>query len=211
LGGIYLQGLPVSPKQPAGGVLVLIWFDYVIRLLGLPWTHVPALVWPGRIVGATVLCVGCALAIRDLVHGGSSSRLERIGVGLILFALLIAAAAAVSRSAVATDREMPIRYALFAALGQLGIVLASIGTIEKLFSRFVLSSRLAVGSLLLLLVVQQIAVGRAAVAETDKYNDAWRRFEAGVWTPDMTRYVYPDKEQALDKLSILRRAGLQLN
>src|SRR5262249_49356062 len=45
-------------------------------------------------------------------------------------------------------------------------------------------------------VGQQIVVGYFAIEEAKRYKDAWSRFVAGDWTPDMLHYVYPDRERA---------------
>ena len=39
-------------------------------------------------------------------------------------------------------------------------------------------------------VGQQMVTGRFAIEEANRYKDAWLRFVAGDWTPDMLRYVY---------------------
>jgi hypothetical protein len=53
-------------------------------------------------------------------------------------------------------------------------------------------------------VGQQVVIGRFAVEEANRYNDAWSRFVGGNWTPDMTRYVYPDRERAQAELRYAR-------
>jgi hypothetical protein len=57
-------------------------------------------------------------------------------------------------------------------------------------------------------VGQQVVIGHFAVKEANHYNDAWSRFVAGDWTPDMIHYVYPDREHAQAALSYLRANGL---
>jgi hypothetical protein len=46
----------------------------------------------------------------------------------------------------------------------------------------------------LILVLQQIVAGKAAIQETARCNEAWNRFISGQWTPDMEHYVYPDAQ-----------------
>ncbi|MGA8693565.1 MAG: hypothetical protein WB689_06895 [Xanthobacteraceae bacterium] len=52
-------------------------------------------------------------------------------------------------------------------------------------------------------VGQQMVTGRFAIEEANRYKDAWLRFVAGDWTPDMLRYVYPDRERAQAGLAYL--------
>jgi hypothetical protein len=37
------------------------------------------------------------------------------------------------------------------------------------------------------------------------YKEAWSRFVAGDWTPDMLHYVYPDRNRAIEGLAYLRK------
>ena len=61
------------------------------------------------------------------------------------------------------------------------------------------------------LLVQQIVAGQAAKAEIARYNDAWRRFLAGEWTPEMEHYLYPDREQALQLVPVSREIAARLD
>ena len=157
---LYTHRLAIAPEQPGGGFPVLQWADYVIRFLGLPWSHVPVLVWPGRLIGAAILLLGSALIVRDQLCGRAASRLERIGTGLIMFAFLAAGAAAITRSGFATDREMPIRYALFVGLGHAGIMMAAMPLIERLLSRFARAASVMIAAVVLTLLAQQVLADR---------------------------------------------------
>jgi hypothetical protein len=183
-------------------------FDYMLRFLGLPWSHVHELVWPGRLVGLSIFCLG-SFAIASASFSVRVSAPKRLGVALILFSFLIAGAAALARIDVAADREMPIRYGMFVVLAHLGLLLWSLdflqqlwhGSYQRSFQWLLLGTSLAWFG-------QQIVIGRFAVEEASRYNDAWSRFVAGDWTPDMLRYVYPDRERAQADLAYLRANGL---
>jgi hypothetical protein len=183
-------------------------FDYMLRFLGLPWSHVHELVWPGRLVGLSIFCLG-SFAIASASFSVRVGTLKRLGVALILFSFLIAGAAALARVDVAVDREMPIRYGMFVVLAHLGLLLWSLDFLQRLwhgahrrsFQWLLLGTSLAWFG-------QQIVIGRFAVEEASRYNDAWSRFVAGDWTPDMLRYVYPDRERAQADLAYLRANGL---
>jgi hypothetical protein len=183
-------------------------FDYMLRFLGLPWSHVHELVWPGRLVGLSIFCLG-SFAIASASFSVRVSAPKRLGVALILFSFLIAGAAALARIDVAADREMPIRYGMFVVLAHLGLLLWSLdflqqlwhGSYQRSFQWLLLGTSLAWFG-------QQIVIGRFAVEEASRYNDAWSRFVAGDWTPEMLRYVYPDRERAQADLAYLRANGL---
>ena len=103
---------------------------------------------------------------------------------------------------------MPIRYGMVVLLAHLGLLLWSLDFLERYWHGVYRRSFewLLVG-ISLTWFGQQIVVGHFAVGEAKRYNDAWSRFVAGDWTPDMSHYVYPDRERALAGLAYLRKNG----
>jgi hypothetical protein len=204
---LYLWGLPSPPISTSFDIGRLVQsLDYAIRFLGLPWSHMPQLVWPARLIGVGILCVGGFLLINDSLSARFSTRLERIGLALVLFTFLLAAAAALARVDVAKDREMPIRYGMFVVLAHVGLLLCSLGFLERLWhGAYRRSLQWLTLGISVALVGQQFVVGRFAVQEADRYKEAWSRFVAGDWTPDMLQYVYPDRDRARAGLAYLRK------
>ena len=104
---------------------------------------------------------------------------------------------------------MTVRYGMFVVLAHLGLLVWSLDLLEQLwngahrrsFQWLLLGTSLAWFG-------QQIVVGHFVAEEANRYNDAWSRFVAGDWTPDMLHYVYPDRERAQAGLSYLRASGL---
>jgi hypothetical protein len=204
---LYVWGMPSSTIAISFDMGHLVrTLDYAIRLLGLPWSHMPQLVWPARLIGAGLGCVGGVLLINDCRLACCTTRLKRVGLALVLFTFLVAAAVAIARVDIATDREMPIRYAMLIVLAHVGLLLYSLAFLERVwhgaFRRSIQGLTLVVS---VALVVQQIVIGRFAVQEADRYKDAWSRFVAGEWTPDMLHYVYPDRNHAKEGLAYLRK------
>jgi hypothetical protein len=211
LGGLfialYLSGLPSLPIPTSFNINSLVHsLDYAIRFLGLPWSHMPQLVWPARLIGIGIICVGGFLLINDSLATSEATRLQRIGLALVLYALLLAAAAALARVDVAPDREMPVRYGMFVVLAHVGLLLCLLGYLERLWygahRRLLQWATLAISVALL---GQQLVVGGFAIREAGRYKEAWSRFVAGDWTPDMLQYVYPDRDRALAGLAYLRK------
>jgi hypothetical protein len=207
---LYLWGLPPSPMSPPLDFDRLFQsLDYAIRFLGLPWSHVHQLVWPARLIGAGILCIGGALIINESRLAQRSTRLKRVGLSLVLFALLLATAAALARVDVGEDREMPIRYGMVVMLAHLGLLLWSLEFLERFWhGAYRRSFQWLLLSISLAWIGQQVIVGQFAVKEAKRYKDAWSRFVAGDWTPDMLLYVYPDRERAQAGLAYLRMMGL---
>lgn len=203
---IYLKGLPSHPGMLALDLQrVVAMADFVIRFLGLPWSHAAALVWPGRAIGTLVLATGCYLLLTDAFSGQRKPGFERVGLGMILFAFMLAAAAALARLNIAPDREMPVRYGMIVALAHAGILLAALPWLGRLIEgRHAAAVKIAILVAATALLAQQVMVGRAAVVQAGLYSDAWQRFSAGEWTPDMTHFVYPDRARAEKVLAYMR-------
>jgi len=121
---VYLLGLrshaAVGSLEP---MRLLRMLDYSIRFLDLPWSHAGAFVWFGRAIGSVILLAGLFFLLTRGLLGRPRSRLERIALGMLLFALLMAALAGAGRVDIAVDREMPVRYSIFTAMAQLGLLI----------------------------------------------------------------------------------------
>jgi hypothetical protein len=188
--------------------------DYFIRLLGLPWSHAASLVWFGRIVGCIVLGASAVTLFRCGILRRSVGRLERIGLALLMFSLLITIMMALGRWNYSPERPMPLRYSLFPALAEAGLLLANtpwlIWLWQKGHRRAFEWATLAAATVLL---VQQVAAGQAAVAVTNQYKNSYREFVAGQWTAATTRPVFPDRSAAESErvLGIIRNLGVYQN
>jgi hypothetical protein len=205
-GVLYFHGAPSLHASAIGVAQIPDVLDYMIRFLGLPWSHLHALVWPSRAAGLTLLLAGSYLIVRDTLTRPKILRMQRIGLALLLFVLLIAFAAGTARSDIATDREMPIRYAAFVALAHLGLLLYLLPGLERLWSGAARPwAETAAVCAACALLAQQLAAGLSLQQESARYNDAWGRFlQGGEWTPDMTHYVYPEADRAKETLAYLR-------
>ena len=184
--------------------------DYAVRFLGLPWSHAGAFLWFGRLAGGVILAVGLYLLLVRGVLRAPRSRLERIALGLLFFALLMAALAGVGRVDIATDREMPVRYSVFTAMGQTGLLLLLAPWLARIWNDVPRRRRLqvcVVGACLLLLA-QQVVAGRAGAEVARQYAGAYRQFSAGLWTPAMAQFVHPDRKIALQGQAIVQKLGI---
>jgi len=182
--------------------------DYAVRFLGLPWSHDTNFVWFGRAAGAVILVAGLYfLLIRGLL-GPPRSRLERIALGLMLFALLMAALAGAGRVDIATDREMPVRYSVFTAMGQIGLLLLLAPSLARLWEARRRLFEIIVLGIALLLLAQQVVAGRAGATVARQYTESYRQFAAGLWTPAMTQFVHPDRKIAEQGQAIVRKLGI---
>jgi hypothetical protein len=76
---------------------LLLMLDYLLRFLGLPWSHAASLVWVARIIGAFILVTGLGVILLRSFLEPPRGRLDRIALGMLLFALLIAVLAAIGR------------------------------------------------------------------------------------------------------------------
>jgi hypothetical protein len=129
---------------------------------------------------------------------------------MLLFALLIAVLAAIGRVDVATDRQMPIRYSIFAAMAQLGLLIAAAPWLTRVWAqpreRHLIQAGVIAASLLLL--AQQLAAGRAGVAVAKQYTETYRKFATGLWTEEMVQYVHPSRATAERGRAVVQSLGI---
>ena len=211
-GAVYLVGIHPDATPRSFDIRQIVQsLDYTIRFLGLPWSHLAPLLWPARIVGLAILCVGGTLIVINSFSARRPTRPQRIGLALVLFTLLLAAAAGVARVDIGQDREMPIRYAMLVILAHVGLLLYAVPLLERFWQgpHRLRLQWLALG-LSAALFGQQLVAGTFAAREADRYNQAWSRFVAGEWTPDMLHYVYPDRSRANEGLAYLRANHLPI-
>ena len=182
--------------------------DYAIRFMGLPWSHSPSFTWFGRLAGWVISVLGLQFLLLRGLLGPPRSRLERIALGLMLFALLMAALAGAGRVDIATDREMPVRYSVFTAMGQIGLLLLLAPSLARLWeARRRLLQAIVLGVAVLLLA-QQVVAGRAGATVARQYAESYRQFASGLWTPAMTQFVHPDRKIAEQGQAIVQKLGI---
>jgi len=204
----------VSARHPVGHdaeslhwTVLIEMADYGIRFLGLPWSHAASLVWCGRLIGCLVLAGGIATLVCGNVLRRPIGGIERIGLALLMFSL-----AAGSRSTVAPELTMPIRYGIFGGLAQVGLLLANSPRLERLRDwGWPRSLRWALLPIVAVFIVQQIAGGRAAVAVAARYRRAYRDFADGRWDGDADHYAFPKRADADRALAFMRAQGIYGN
>jgi phosphate/sulfate permease len=187
--------------------------DYYVRLLGLPWSHAASLVWFGRIVGCIVLGASILTLFHCMILRRSIGRLERIGLALLLFSLLAIAMVAVGRWYWTQDRPVSVRYTIYVALLEAGLLLANTpwlnGLWQKGHRRPVQWAMLGAATVLL---VQQVAAGQAAVEVTTQYKNSYRQFVAGQQGDATDRPVFYGSAAERERvLQIIRRLGIYQN
>jgi hypothetical protein len=187
--------------------------DYYVRLLGLPWSHSSSLVWFGRLVGCIVVGVSVLTLFRCGILRRSVGRLERMGLALLMFSLLVMVVVAVARWTWAPERPVSIRYGIFAALAQAGLLLANTSWLNWLWQKgyrgLLQWTTLATATVLL---VQQVASGQAAVAVARQYMNSYRQFVAGQRGDATDRPVFLGSAAERERvLELIRRLDIYQN
>ena len=182
--------------------------DYSIRFLGLPWSHAGAFVWFGRVVGAVILLAGLFFLLTRGLLGRPGSRLERIALGMLLFGFLMAALAGAGRVDIAVDREMPVRYSIFTAMAQVGLLILLAPWLARLWSGRRRLLQICVIAAAVLMLAQQVVAGRAGAQVAAQYTEAYRQFAAGLWTPAMVQFVHPDRKLAEQGQALVVKLGI---
>jgi hypothetical protein len=176
-----------------GGTLLRI-VDYFLRLFGLPWSHSAALVNPGRLIGLATIGCGVYAILRYGIFGAPRSRLERIAIALLMFSFMTAGLIVLGRLNTAPDREMPIRYALFTSLAQVGLLLFAAPSFARAWAGRA-SPFLQGGVLIcaLLFLGQQVEAGRVGIEGVRQYTAAYRAYEAGMASEQQKGLVGGDR------------------
>jgi hypothetical protein len=187
--------------------------DYYVRLLGLPWSHAASLVWFGRIVGCIVLGGSIVTLFRCRILRRSVGRLERMGLALLMFSLLVTAMIALGRWYWAPDQPVSVRYTIYVELLEAGLLLANTPWLNWLWQkghrRPLQWATLGAATVLL---VQQVAAGQAAVAVTTQYKNSYRQFVAGQRGDATDRPVFLGSAAESERvLRIIRTLGIYQN
>jgi hypothetical protein len=213
-GLFYAQGLTFLGLAPAvapgsaslfapAHLLQLVY--YFFAFLGLPLTREPSLGVLGPAFGVLMFLGGLAAVLAATCTKMLNTRLDRIAVGLILFAFGAAALAAVGRSDLAEGLKVPVRYALFATALQVGLISIVLPRAARSAATPRARTGLALAGLAIaaLLVALQVLIGRAAVTIATRIARDADCFAAGAHNgpinPIVTRYQQ-DAEQVLAAL-----------
>ena len=194
-GLFYMHGVePTSLVSTFDGATLLRIADYLLRFFGLPWSHSSALVNPARLIGLATIGCGAYAILRFGIFGTPRSRLERIAIALLMFSFMTAVVIVFGRLNTAPDREMPIRYALFTSLAQVGLLLFAAPSFARLWAGE--ARPLLQGAVLIVALVflgQQVVAGRAGVEGVRQYTAAYRAYEAGQASDQQKQLVGGDK------------------
>lgn len=216
--GSYLAGQPITPgTERAAGTDppdLISRIDYLITYLGLPWTRAAALAVPGRIAGVFLLLAGVWVVVRRGIAGRATGRFETVSVALIMFSLGTAVLAALGRPGVSPNEVLvPVRYSVLLTPLHVGLLFVASPVLHRFWTSRVRwrSGATAIATAAVLLLVQQVVAGEAAVEITRQMRATIVRFEAGYTEPAMSKVVMSDLEQARREFNVIRRAGLYLN
>jgi len=187
--------------------------EYYISLLGLPWSHAASLVWFGRLAGCVVLGASIITFFRCGLRARRLRQVERIGLASLIFGLLITAMIALGRWSELPEQPVPIRYGIYVALAEAGLVLANTRWLERVWQkghrRTFQWGTLAATALLL---IQQVVAGQAAVVVTSEYKTSYREFVAGEpTTTDRPVFLERRPVQSEKALAIIRSLGIYQN
>lgn len=182
--------------------------DYFLVFLGLPFTRDPRLEVLGRLVGAMLLFAGAAAALVASFSWRLNTRLDRIGVGMILFAIGAAILATVGRADMSEKVEIPVRYAIFSTMLQAALLCIILPRSVRFASwTGELVSGLGLALSMGLLIVQ-IFIARAALTIADSISREADCFAEGALRGAASPVVTRWPEDADRVLAELRRLKL---
>jgi hypothetical protein len=185
--------------------------DYFVAFLGLPLTRAPALATVGRVFGAMLFLAGLAAVLIATFSDRLSGQLDRVAIGMILLAFGSAALAAIGRADLADEGAVPVRYALFATLLQVGLLCLMLPRLAQHSTSPRSRLLLCLAGLLfaVVLLIQQIFVGRTAAQIANAISREADCFAVGALpAASVGKVVSRTPEGARAVLTALRREGL---
>jgi hypothetical protein len=184
--------------------------NYFFAFLGLPLTRAPELALIGRVGGAALFLAGLSALLVATFSRGLSTPLDRIAIGMILLSFGSAALAAVGRGDLLDDVKVPVRYTMFATALQVGLLCLLLPRALRCFpgphGRLLLRS--AGLALAVLLLIQQILVGRSAMQIAGALAQEADCFAQGAHVDTVSQAVSRAPQGAQQVFGTLREQGL---
>jgi hypothetical protein len=213
---IYLHGLPLphAAANPSGSAARPVkMFEYLLTYMGLPWTRAATLATPGRSLGALLLIISVWVVLWRGLLGPAGGRLERLAVGLLLFSLASAVLAVLGRVDVDQEVKVPVRYAVFIAPLHVALLWMVVPWLARQWPTRTRRRLLEAGmfACALMLVVQQVVAGQAAVHTTRIMVTAIERFLAGERDAGTTKIIDVDLDVAQHAVDVIRSAGIYIH
>lgn len=183
---------PVTAARISLGYLLLPW----TRLAG-PFAWIPGLV------------VFAVAAAAILLRGGpDATPTERAACSLILLTLGTAAMAGLGRSDLLDPANVPVRYSVFVAPMQVGLLTLALPRSETLWRAHPRPVQAAIVAGLGLMLLQNVVMGGRAIATAARIRAHVAEFQAGRIGPDASVLVHPQLDFARRIYEGLRRDGL---
>lgn len=216
---VYVHNLPVHGLAPALGMDGVSFlsgqhlskmFDYFLGFLGLPFTREPALGLIGRIIGALLLLAGISGVLAAALSKRLTTPLHQIAIGMILLANGAAALATVGRGDLIEQVKLPVRYTMFVTGLHVGLLFLALAWVlrDRPDARIRILANWGGLALAILLLIQQVFVGRAAARTTDAIAIEADCFANGTPIGPVTRVISPNPQFAESVLTGLRENGL---
>lgn len=205
-----------APEPPLERLVRML--HYFLTFCGLPWSASsermsapgglqPAMQLAGPAIGFVLVASGLFLVARPARGVDARGRLDRFCCSLILFSLAAAAMAVLGRLHATTGMQVPIRYSVLLAPLHLG-VLVLLTTRSAALNRISLRTLTAALAVVLALAVGHQFVGRYVILSyCDHVRQILAAYNAGLRTPEMTQYVYPELRRADQMTAEMRRRG----
>jgi hypothetical protein len=212
---IYMHGLPTpdAVANPFGGAATRVkMLEYLLTYMGLPWTRAAALATLGRALGGSLLILSVSVVLWRGLLRPVGCRLERLAVGLMLFSLASAVLAVVGRVDVDEEVKVPVRYAVFVAPLHVALLWLIVPWLARQWLMRARRRLLEAGmfACALMLLVQQVVAGQAAVMRTRVMVTEIERFLAGERDADMPKIIYPNLDVAQHAVDVIRSAGIYI-
>lgn len=167
---------------------------YFLQYCGMPWSKIGHLGVVADVIGFLVAALALQALTRRLSYGPTTT--IWCGRALILFGMATAVMAALGRVDEADQVAVPIRYGVFSAILQIGIMMTNSDLIYRWWARNPsLGTKLAAG-VFVLFVIQDAGSYAGGVNLVRKVAVAHRAFDRGDRSEQTLQFVYPGADAA---------------
>ena len=203
---------PLPPQEASIALFSFEWLSivgrYLIELYGMPWSYVEALYWPACLIGVALFSISIFTLFYFSFLKRDDSPISLIALSVLVFSTLTILMIVIGRAHIIPDPAH--RYGFYVSVSCVSIFLLWAPYLESRWAFFYSNNLLRYGALLLgiILVAQQIPIGRFAVDRAAHFHELDQIIINGDAYPEDMKLIYPVDEQIESHYKMLERHSI---